>query len=164
LNGFVGEFLILVGSYRTLGWPVVVATFGVVLAAVYLLKMVGETVWGPVRNEANRTVPDLSAREIAALVPLAILMLWIGVAPRPFLEPSRPALEETLGRYQARIEAPAPEVATVRPPTAGVGAELASARVEEKAPRLGTTPALPGRRQAPPLQVVSGRRTSPRCL
>jgi NADH-quinone oxidoreductase subunit M len=150
LNGFVGEFLILVGSFRTLGWPVVVATFGVVLAAVYLLKMVGETVWGPVRNEANRTVPDLSGREIAALVPLAVLMLWIGVAPRPFLEPSRPALEETLGSYQARIEAPAPEVATVRPPTAGVGAELASARVEATAP-------LPGRRQAPPLQAISPR-------
>ena len=126
LNGFVGEFLILIGSYRTLGWPVVVATFGVVLAAVYLLKMVGETVWGPVRDEANRTVPDLSAREIVALVPLAVLMLWIGVAPRPFLEPSRPALEETLARYQARIEAPAPEVALVRAPETPVGiAEVA---------------------------------------
>jgi NADH-quinone oxidoreductase subunit M len=117
LNGFVGEFLILVGSFRTLGWPVVLATFGVVLAAVYLLKMVAETVWGPVRHEANApgAIADLSAREIVSLVPLAVLMLWIGVAPRPFLEPSRPALEETLGRYRARIEAPAPAAATLTP-------------------------------------------------
>jgi NADH-quinone oxidoreductase subunit M len=71
-------------------------------------------------------VPDLSAREIVALVPLAVLMLWIGVAPRPFLEPSRPALEETLARYQARIEAPAPEVALVRAAETPVGmAEVA---------------------------------------
>jgi NADH-quinone oxidoreductase subunit M len=117
LNGFVGEFLILVGSFRTLGWPVVLATFGVVLAAVYLLKMVAGTVWGPVRHEANApgAIADLSAREIVSLVPLAVLMLWIGVAPRPFLEPSRPALEETLGRYRARIEAPAPAAATLTP-------------------------------------------------
>jgi NADH-quinone oxidoreductase subunit M len=108
LNGFVGEFLILVGSFRTLGWPVILATFGVVLAAVYLLKMVAETIWGPVEDPANADVPDLSMREVVSLVPLAVFMLWIGVAPAAFLEPSRPALEETLSRYQARAAAPAP--------------------------------------------------------
>ncbi|MFP3940303.1 MAG: NADH-quinone oxidoreductase subunit M [Thermoanaerobaculia bacterium] len=181
LNGFVGEFLILIGSFRTLGWPVVLATFGVVLAAVYLLKMVAETVWGPVRNEANRTVADLTSREVAVLAPLAVLMLWIGVAPRPFLDPSRAALEETLGAYQARIESPAPEEASVRPPIHPVGAELASvpgertdrsrvgaelvsARAERAAPsrvgaelvsaRAETTDAAPGRRQAPPLHAM----------
>jgi len=115
LNGFVGEFLILVGSYQTLGWAAVAATFGVVIAAVYLLKMIARTVWGPVTKEENRDISDLSLREIVSLVPLAIFMIWIGVAPATFLEPSRPALEQTLQRFQARVEAPPPAVATISP-------------------------------------------------
>jgi NADH-quinone oxidoreductase subunit M len=137
LNGFVGEFLILVGSFRTLGWPVILATFGVVLAAVYLLKMIAETLWGPVRDPANASVSDLTGREVAALLPLAVLMLWIGVAPAAFLEPSRPALEETLGRYQARAEAPAPLEAVLAPVAAPRGL-----------PEVATTD---GRTQGPPL-------------
>jgi NADH-quinone oxidoreductase subunit M len=106
LNGFVGEFLILSGSYRALGWPAAVATFGVVLAAVYLLKMVQLTIWGPITKEENRGLADLSGREIAALVPLCVLMLWIGVAPDTFLRPSRQALQSTLIEYRARAEEP----------------------------------------------------------
>lgn len=117
LNGFVGEFLILVGSYRTLGWWAIAATFGVVLAAVYLLKMIAETIWGPVTNEENSTVSDLSLREVVSLVPLAVFMLWIGVAPATFVEPSRPALEETLTRFRDRIEAPPPTEAMITPDT-----------------------------------------------
>jgi NADH-quinone oxidoreductase subunit M len=108
LNGFVGELLILAGSYRTLGWAAVAATFGVVLAAVYLLKMVAATIWGPLEKEANRHLEDLSWREIVTLVPLCLAMLWIGVAPARFLEPSRPALEATLQRIQQRMAEPAP--------------------------------------------------------
>ena len=63
LNGFVGEFLILAGSYRALGWPAVVATFGVVLAAVYLLKMLQLTIWGPLTKEENRSSGPLGARD-----------------------------------------------------------------------------------------------------
>jgi len=113
LNGFVGEFLILVGSYKTLGWAAVAATFGVVLAAIYLLKMIARTVWGPVTKDENREISDLSLREIVSLVPLAVFMIWIGVAPATFLEPSRPALEQTLSRFQQRIDQPAPAVATL---------------------------------------------------
>jgi len=116
LNGFVGEFLILTGSYRTLGWPVAVATFGVVLAAVYLLKMVQLTIWGPITKEENRGLSDLSLREIAALVPLCILMLWIGVAPNSFLQPSRQALNSVLTDYLQRVEQPEVARATLRPP------------------------------------------------
>jgi NADH-quinone oxidoreductase subunit M len=110
LNGFVGEFLILLGTYRTLPVWAALATFGVVLAAIYLLKMLYETLWGPLTHDENRGLSDLSAREIVTLVPLCVLMLWIGVAPNRFLEPSRPALEETLARYQQRLAQPPPEV------------------------------------------------------
>jgi NADH-quinone oxidoreductase subunit M len=119
LNGFVGEFMILIGSFRTLGWPVVVATFGVVLAALYLLKMIQLTIWGPITKEENRKLTDLSGREIAALVPLCVLMLWIGVAPQAFLKPSRKALEEVLAGYRQRVEEPAVRQATLRAPAPG---------------------------------------------
>ncbi|HEY9421085.1 MAG TPA: NADH-quinone oxidoreductase subunit M [Thermoanaerobaculia bacterium] len=115
LNGFVGEFMILIGSYRTLGWPVVLATFGVVLAAIYLLKMIQLTIFGPITKDENRTLRDLSGREIAALVPLCVFMLWIGVAPNAFLQPSLRALETTLADYRVRVEAPEPTAASLRP-------------------------------------------------
>jgi NADH-quinone oxidoreductase subunit M len=117
LNGFVGEFLILIGSFRTLGWPAAVATFGVVLAAIYLLKMLQLTLWGPITKEENRGLKDLSAREILALVPLCALMLWIGVAPQAFLQPSRQALETVLADYQQRVRQPDVAQATLRPGT-----------------------------------------------
>ncbi|HEX6862846.1 MAG TPA: NADH-quinone oxidoreductase subunit M [Thermoanaerobaculia bacterium] len=117
LNGFVGEFLILSGVYRSLGWPAVVATFGVVLAAIYLLKMIQLTIWGPLDNDANRELSDLNLREIAALVPLCVFMLWIGVAPETFLKPSREALARTLAEFNAGVERPEAAQATLRPIT-----------------------------------------------
>ncbi|HEY8021827.1 MAG TPA: NADH-quinone oxidoreductase subunit M [Thermoanaerobaculia bacterium] len=115
LNGFAGEFLILAGSYRALGWPAAVATFGVVLAAIYLLKLVQLTLWGPLTKDENRGLKDLSAREVLTLVPLCVLMLWIGVAPQAFLAPSRPALDGLLAAYKQRIETPAVQAPALRP-------------------------------------------------
>ncbi len=117
LNGFVGEFMILVGSFRTLGWPAAVATFGVVLAAIYLLKMIQLTIWGPLTKDENRNLKDLSGREVLALVPLAVLMLWIGVAPQAFLQPSRQALETVLADFRQRVEEPEVSQATLRTAT-----------------------------------------------
>ena len=109
LNGFVGEFLILLGTYKA-GLPIaaIIATFGIVFAAVYLFKMLHETLWGPIHKEENREVQDLSLREIAILVPLCVLMLVIGVAPARFLEPSEPALRQVLESYQERADAAPP--------------------------------------------------------
>jgi NADH-quinone oxidoreductase subunit M len=125
LNGFVGEFLILAGSFKALGWPAALSTFGVVLAAVYLLKMIQLTIWGPLTKDENRVLKDLSLREIAALVPLCVFMLWIGVAPSRFLEPSRPALEATLAALQQGIHQPAVSQATLapHPPAPGRGGD-----------------------------------------
>jgi len=105
LNGFVGEFLILVGAFssETVGMPLLIAlaTTGVILAAVYLLWMLYRMFFGPLTNEENRTMVDLNAREIALLAPLAVLMVVIGVMPQPFLNASEPAttyLLETIER------------------------------------------------------------------
>ena len=117
LNGFVGEFMILIGSFRTLGWvPVALATSGVVLAAIYLLKLIQLTIWGPITREENRKLVDLSGRELAALIPLCIFMLWIGVAPDGFLRPSRKALEGVLADYRGRVAEPEVAQATLRAP------------------------------------------------
>ncbi len=100
LNGFVGEFLILVGSFRStaLDSPllVVLATTGVIFAAVYLLWMLYQTFFGEVTRDENRTMSDLDRREIALLVPLVVLMFWIGIAPGPFLSKSETQVEHLL--------------------------------------------------------------------
>jgi len=113
LNGFVGEFLILVGSFRELPVATGVATFGVVLAAVYLMKLLYRTVWGPLEHEENKGLRDLDPREILALAPLCVLMLWIGFAPQGFLAPSQPALERLHAQYTARLAQEAPAEPTL---------------------------------------------------
>ena len=95
LNGFVGEFLILLGSFDSdvLGSPVLVAlaTSGVILAAVYLLWMVYRLFFGALDREENRRMADMNFREIALMVPLAVLMLVLGFMPNPFLRQTEPA-------------------------------------------------------------------------
>ena len=110
LNGFVGEFLILVGSFssETVGMPLLIAlaTTGVILAAVYLLWMLYRMFFGPITKEENRTMADLNVREVVVLVPLAVLMIVMGVMPQPFLNLSEPATTQLLETInQKRIAA-----------------------------------------------------------
>ena len=109
LNGFVGEFMILIGSWQspTVGHPalVAVATTGVIFAAVYLLWMVYRTFFGELTSEANATMKDLNGREIGILVPLAGLMLLLGFWPAPFLERSEVAVESLVATSLAKADA-----------------------------------------------------------
>jgi NADH-quinone oxidoreductase subunit M len=113
LNGFVGEFLILIGAFKSsvLGSPVLVAvaTTGVIFAAVYLLWMIYRTFWGAIDRPENENMQDLNGREIGLLVPLALLMALLGLAPNSFLKRSEPAvadLLETIERKLAAAERP----------------------------------------------------------
>ena len=124
LNGFAGEFLILTGSYRALGWPAALATFGVVLAALYLLKLIQQILFGPLTRDENRALADLGWREVAALVPLCVLMLWIGAVPATFLKPSEQALAATLTEYRQRLSGPEVRQASLR----GMPAQQATSR------------------------------------
>jgi NADH-quinone oxidoreductase subunit M len=86
LNGFVGEFMILVGTFVRYPWVTLVATTGVVFAAYYMLPMIRRVVWNEVTIEENRSLIDLSRRELAIIVPLLLLMVLMGVYPKPFID------------------------------------------------------------------------------
>jgi NADH-quinone oxidoreductase subunit M len=107
LNGFVGEFTILLGAWGAgegspLGsnWYTIIAAIGVILAAVYILFMFQKMFLGPITIKANETLKDLSWREIAILVPLLILIFWIGLYPQPFFALMHPTVEQFLTIFQ----------------------------------------------------------------
>ena len=84
LNGFIGEFTILLGAAnRSMVWAAF-AALGIVLGAAYLLWLYQRVFWGPLDNTANQVLKDLNLREVLTLVPLVILMFWIGLYPKPF--------------------------------------------------------------------------------
>ena len=97
LNGFVGEFLILVGAFQVNVWCAALAATGVVLSAIYLLWMYQRAMNGPITNDANKNLPDLSRREIALMVALVVFIVWIGVYPRTFLDPMQASVVNLLG-------------------------------------------------------------------
>ena len=99
-NGFVGEFTILLGSFGApaLGtpWFAGLATVGVILAAVYLLHLYERLFLGPLTHEENRQMPDLNLREVLILVPILVMVFWIGLYPQPSLDLINPSVETLL--------------------------------------------------------------------
>src|ERR1043166_3991351 len=98
LNGFVGEFLIMLGSWTSFAvqhsWIVtMLAGTGVIWAAVYMLWMLQRVVFGTTTSEVNAKLSDLNAREVGLVLPLLALMLFMGVYPSPFLNRSRASIE-----------------------------------------------------------------------
>jgi len=102
LNGFVGEFLILLGAFRANAAMAAVAATGVILSATYMLWMFQRVNYGPVTNEKNATLPDLQPREWAVIVPVIAIAVVMGVFPDLFLRPIEPSVARTLGRVQQR--------------------------------------------------------------
>jgi NADH-quinone oxidoreductase subunit M len=104
LNGFVGEFTILLGAFgsEAIGspWFAGFATLGIILAAVYLLFMFQKLFLGPVDKEENRVLLDLNLREIVTIVPLLVFIFWIGLYPRPFFALISPAVEQVVAALQ----------------------------------------------------------------
>ncbi len=123
LNGFVGEFLILLGAFLTHPWYAVIAASGVVLAAAYMLWMFRRVMFGPVDNPENRKLIDLDWRETIVLVSISIPIVWIGVNPDPLLRRIEPSVSALLQDVHAR--------AAVVPPAQPAALAL-SARAEER--------------------------------
>ncbi len=98
LNGFVGEFLILAGSWSNFPAAVAVAGVGMILGAVYMLWMVQRVFWGPTDSPVVQKMTDMTVREFFVVAPLLVLIVWIGVHPGTFLNPMEAAVRLLLAR------------------------------------------------------------------
>jgi NADH-quinone oxidoreductase subunit M len=104
-NGFVGEFLVLLGAFRANpAWAIIAAT-GVILSAVYMLWMFQRVFFGPITHVENEKLSDLSRRERLVFAPLILLIFWMGVYPQPILDRVQPTLDRTITLCKSRIQA-----------------------------------------------------------
>ena len=99
-SGFVGAFLALLGAFETHPWMAGISATGVIFAAYYMLPMVQRIWFNRLDKEENRTVADLSRREIVILAPMVALMIWLGAYPAPFLRRMEPAVQAVLERVE----------------------------------------------------------------
>lgn len=106
LNGFIGEFTILLGAWQVNMWWAGFAVAGIVLGAAYLLWLYQRVMFGEVTKPANKTLPDLNLRELVTLVPLVIWCFWIGIYPKPYFEVLEKPIARIVERLQVEEEAP----------------------------------------------------------
>jgi NADH-quinone oxidoreductase subunit M len=113
-NGFVGEFLILLGAFRFNTLYGVLATTGVVLGAAYMLWMFQRVMFGVIKKPENEKLKDLNGREIATLVPMVILIFLMGIYPKLFFSKMDVTVEKFLEDFRGKVgitaEAPQPKI------------------------------------------------------
>jgi len=85
--GFVGEFLVLLGFYQVSPVMTILAGTSIIIGAIYMLSVYKKSFFGPVTNEANKTLKDLDAKETMSLIPLVLIVIWLGIYPKPVLGP-----------------------------------------------------------------------------
>lgn len=105
-NGFIGEFLILLGAFKAHWIYGAVGVLGVILGAAYMLWFYERAIFGKVTKPVNERLPDLGARELAIALPLVALIFWIGMYPSPFLHRINGSVEALHARLQPRTSAP----------------------------------------------------------
>jgi NADH-quinone oxidoreductase subunit M len=113
-SGFVGEFLVFMGAYKASSWMTLVILTGIILGAAYALYLYRRIIFGSLEKEDLKALTDLSLREKVIMIPIAAVVLWMGVYPKPFLDPIHAPVEALV----ERIERAAP---------AGVAATLSKA-------------------------------------
>jgi NADH-quinone oxidoreductase subunit M len=119
LNGFVGEFLVLLGSFKAYPWATGIATTGVIFAAAYLLWALQRMIFNRLDNPENERLTDLTRRELAVLLPLVVGIVWLGLFPGPVLRRMEPATQRFVEAVQpasnaARLGAAVPSGETSR--------------------------------------------------
>lgn len=102
-NGFVGEFLILLGSWKANPALTVIATTGVIFGAVYMLWMFQRVMFGPIHHEENKELKDLSFREIAIMCPLIVAIFAMGVCPNFFFSKLTPSIDRMIARSTGKV-------------------------------------------------------------
>jgi len=103
MNGFVGEFLIFVGSFAEHPGLTAIAVSGVILSAVYMLWMFQRVNYGPLTNPRNKGLRDLSAREWVVIAPIVAMCIGMGVAPGVFLKPMEPAVKRIVAQMRGMV-------------------------------------------------------------
>ncbi|PLS75163.1 MAG: NADH-quinone oxidoreductase subunit M [Actinobacteria bacterium] len=134
LNGFVGEFLILIGTFVTHRWWAVVATVGVILAALYLLWAYQRVFHGTPTGD-NVGLPDMTRREKTVMAPLVVLIVFLGVYPKPVLDRIDPSVDRLIDHVESRTDYRQPPVAAdlgrnVRAAERGIAAQRAAREAE----------------------------------
>ncbi len=154
LNGFVGEFLILIGTFLTHRWWAVVATGGVVVAAIYMLWAYQQT-FQHAPDPADAATPDISWREGAIVAPLVVLIVFLGVYPKPVLDRITPSVNLLVRHVDQATGGHQPAVSS-----AGTGARAATATTRRPTAAVGVatiTSSSPVRRAGPVAPAVTGR-------
>ncbi len=113
-NGFVGEFLVLVGSFRTYPVFATIAATGVIFAAAYLLWAIQRVLFNPLDKAENIHLPDLNRRELALLAPLVAAIIWLGVYPAPVLRRMEAASQALVNRVEGGAAVAVSEPVAVR--------------------------------------------------
>ncbi len=106
LSTFVSEFLVLIGTFSRYKLPAILATAGIILAAIYILWMYQRTMGGPVRDQVAG-MKDLRPRELLAVAPLIVLLIGVGVYPKPVLDIINPAVRVTMAQVHMTDPVPA---------------------------------------------------------
>ncbi len=104
--GFVGEFLVLLGFYHLSPIVTILAGTTIILGAVYMLTLYKRTFFGPVTNEENKKLNDLDGKEMIALVPLVLIVVWLGIYPKPVLEPIDNSVKSLLTFMEKKAQTP----------------------------------------------------------
>ncbi len=104
LSGFVGEFLVLVGTFKANTWVAFLATTGIILGAAYALWLYRKIIFGELTKDSLKGILDMNRREIALFLPLVLITLWMGIYPSSFLDPMAPAVDKLIGDYQAALK------------------------------------------------------------
>ncbi len=125
LGGFVGEFLVLTGSYLRNPWVAAVAGFGVVLSAVYLLWAFQRAFTGERGSKVHPGTKDIGAREVVAVLPLIALMFFVGLYPKPLIERSEPSLRKVLDTVSIQADIDRPDLDLPSPASVATGPSAA---------------------------------------
>lgn len=100
--GFVGEFLVLLGFYKISAIGTILAGSTIIIGAIYMLALFRDSFFGPVRHEKNLALADLNKRELTALIPLVMIVVWLGVYPKPVLTPIDNSVKNLLTQMEAK--------------------------------------------------------------
>ncbi len=100
-SGFVGEFLALTGAFQANTWVAFLATTGIILGAAYMLYLYRRVIFGELVKADLKDILDLDLREKAIFAPMIVVVLWMGIYPKSFLDVFSPSVEALVGRYQA---------------------------------------------------------------